>query len=420
MARVDPAVAALRTAVRGDLAALRPAPGDLVLVACSGGPDSLALAAALAHEARRVGRSVRSRGFAVRVGAVVVDHGLQPGSADVAAQAARQCAALGLDPVVVRRAVVHDDGAGPEGAAREARYAVLDAVAADLGAVAVLLGHTLDDQAESVLLGLARGSGARSLAGMPAVRGRYRRPLLGLRRAQTRAACSALGLRPWDDPTNFPPGKGSAPAWYAGEPGARPATEAEPGVVPLRTRVRHELLPVLEDVLGLGAVEALARTAGLLRADADVLDVLAADVLARATVPAPEPGPARDEPRAGSGSAGESGGTSCEPDGADGAEGADGPDGVGGAGGLVLDAGVLAAAPEALRRRALRAAALAVGCPPAATTARHVEALDALVVGWHGQGELSLPSDARARHACGRLFLHPGPAAVPTPVVPEE
>ncbi|MDO8152221.1 tRNA lysidine(34) synthetase TilS [Isoptericola sp. b408] len=354
MPRIDPALAAARTAVRADLADL--GPDDLLLVACSGGPDSLALAAAVAHEARRVGRSVRSRGYAVRAGAVVVDHGLQPGSDAVAERAAQQCRALGLDPVVVREAAVVGTRDGAEGAARAARYAALEAVAQETGATAVLLGHTLDDQAEQVLLGLARGSGARSLGGMPARRGRYRRPLLGLRRAQTAAACVASGLEPWHDPTNDP-------------------DAVHGGPVPLRSAVRGRLLPVLTDVLGPGAVEALARSADQLRDDAAVLDAQAADLLTRAL---PDPGTAVAD---------------------------EGPDGDGAA--LVLDVAPLAAAPAALRRRALREAALRVGCPPGTTTARHVDALDALVVRWRGQGEVHLPADVRATRDCGRLFLRP-------------
>ena len=396
MARVDPALAAARTALRaelGDLArgdASGPGglgPGGLVLVACSGGADSLALAAADALEAPRVGRSARSAGFAVRVGAVVVDHGMQAGSDAVAATAAARCRDLGLDPVLVRRVQV-DDGpgaAGPEGAARDARFAALDAAADETGAVAVLLGHTLDDQAESVLLGLARGSGARSLAGMPRRRGRYRRPFLGLRRAQTEAVCTAVGVDFWTDPTNLLPDGAEG---VDGESGA---------AVPARTRVRAAVVPVLEEALGPGVVESLARTADQLRADADALDALAADLLAAASVV--EPVETQEQVSPGS---------------------------TGGAV-LALDVGPLAEAHAALRRRALRSAALAVGCPPGATTARHVDALDALVVSWRGQGPVHLPGDARALRACGRLYLrpaepHPAQAAhppAPTPPLEE-
>jgi len=240
--RLTPAVADLRRAVRASLVELVETKG-LVLVALSGGPDSLALAAATAFEAPRAG---------LRAGAVIVDHGLQAGSADAAAQAARQAAALGLDPVVVKTVTVGADG-GPEAAARTARYAALDAAAAELGAAAVLLGHTLDDQAETVLLGLARGSGAASLQGMAAVNGLYRRPLLGIRRATTVQACADAGLEPWLDPQN--------------DDGAYS-----------RVRVRRRVLPVLEEELGPGIPEALARTAEQLREDAEALDHFAEEI----------------------------------------------------------------------------------------------------------------------------------------------
>jgi tRNA(Ile)-lysidine synthase len=233
-----PAVALLRCCVR---ASLRPlATGDLVLAACSGGADSLALAAALAFEAPRLG---------LRAGGVTVDHGLQPGSAEQARKVTAVLAGLGLDPVHGIRAAVAEPGhgAGPEAAARAARYAVLDECAGAAGAVAVLLGHTRDDQAETVLLGLARGSGARSLAGMAPRNGRYLRPLLEIGREQTSAACAAAGLEPWQDPHNSDPA-------YA------------------RARVRNQVLPVLEDALGPGVAAALARSAAQLRADADALD----------------------------------------------------------------------------------------------------------------------------------------------------
>ena len=234
------AVAEVRTAVRACLAGLTA--GDLVLVACSGGADSLALAAATAFVAPRLG---------LRAGAVTVDHGLQPGSAERAAEIAVLLAKLGLDPVRSTAVTVAPAGAsGPENAARVARYGALDAAAAADGAVAVLLGHTLDDQAETVLLGLARGSGGRSLAGMAARRGRYRRPLLAVRRAVTAAACAELGLEPWQDPHNC-------------------------DFRFTRARVRHQALPALEAALGPGVAEALARTAAQLRADAECLDDLA-------------------------------------------------------------------------------------------------------------------------------------------------
>ena len=235
-----PPVAAVRNAVRtcvSDLAA-----GDLVLAACSGGPDSLALAAALAFVAPRAG---------LRAGGVTVDHGLQDGSGARAASVVSVLSSLGLDPVRGVSVIVGDSG-GPEAAARAARYDALSAAAAELGAAAVLLGHTLDDQAETVLLGLARGSGPRSLAGMPPRRGVFRRPLLGVRRPVTAAACAALGLHPWDDPHN-------ADRRFA------------------RVRVRLDALPALEAALGPGVAEALARTADQLRADAEVLENISSE-----------------------------------------------------------------------------------------------------------------------------------------------
>jgi tRNA(Ile)-lysidine synthase len=236
--RLTPAVADVRRAVRSSL----PAEG-LVLVALSGGPDSLALAAAVAFEAPRAG---------VRAGAVIVDHRLQDGSDAVAERAAGQARAMGLDPVRVVRVTVVAEGSR-EAAARDARYDALAGFAAETGAVAVLLGHTLDDQAETVLLGLARGSGAGSLQGMAPVTGLYRRPLLGIRRATTVQACVDAGLEPWADPHNDD-------ASYT------------------RVRVRRDVLPVLEAELGPGVADALARTAEQLREDEDAFATMIDEV----------------------------------------------------------------------------------------------------------------------------------------------
>jgi tRNA(Ile)-lysidine synthase len=228
----------VRLAVRRALGGLEP--GATVLVALSGGADSLALAAASAFEAPKRG---------LRAAAVTVDHGLQDGSADAAAAAAARAQALGLDARVVRVEVT--GAGGPEAAAREARYAALRDAARAAGAAAILLGHTLDDQAETVLLGLARGAGATSLQGMAATSDldgvRLLRPLLDVRRTTTRAACAAEGLDAWDDPQN-----------------------ADPRFA--RVRVREKVLPVLEAELGPGIAEALARTAAQLREDADAFD----------------------------------------------------------------------------------------------------------------------------------------------------
>ncbi|WP_369224271.1 tRNA lysidine(34) synthetase TilS [Streptomyces sp. R39] len=218
-------------------------PSPLVLVACSGGADSMALASALAFEAPRLG---------IRAGGVTVDHGLQPGSDLRAEEVVLRLRELGLDPVEAITVTVGRDG-GPEAAARDARYAALDAALERHGGTAILLGHTRDDQAETVLLGLARGSGIRSLSGMAAVSGaggRYRRPFLQLDRQTARKACMVQALPVWDDPHN-----------------------ADPAYT--RSRLRHEGLPALEKALGKGVVEALARTARLSRDDADALDTWA-------------------------------------------------------------------------------------------------------------------------------------------------
>jgi tRNA(Ile)-lysidine synthase len=327
----DPAVAAVRLGVRRSLKVLadRAAAPDaaLVLVACSGGSDSLALAAALAFEAPRLG---------LRAGGITVDHGLQPGSAEQASRVAATLRGLGLDPVACVRAAVTARGGGgtypgPEAAARRARYAAIEAAAVEYGATAVLLGHTLDDQAETVLLGLARGSGARSLAGMRAASGCYLRPLLGLRRAQTIAACAAQGLEPWEDPQN-----------------------ADPAFA--RTRVRQQILPLMEELLGPGIAEALARTADALRADADALDALAREA----------------EERLG---------------------GADGG----------LEVTALAELPAAIRSRLLRRAAIAAGAPAGSLGASHIAQLDALVTGWRGQRGADLPGGLRCVRRYGRL-----------------
>ncbi|MFG2893818.1 tRNA lysidine(34) synthetase TilS [Streptomyces sp. NPDC048248] len=247
-----PAVAAIRLAVRRVLhdvlnhhCAQDRHDSPLVLVACSGGADSMALASALAFEAPKLG---------VRAGGVTIDHGLQEGSDLRAAEVALRLRTLRLDPVETVTVRVGREG-GPEAAARDARYAALDAVAERHGAAAVLLGHTRDDQAETVLLGLARGSGTRSLSGMAATAGRdgrYRRPFLDVDRQTARKACLIQALPVWDDPHN-----------------------ADPAYT--RSRLRHEGLPALEKALGKGVVEALARTAQLSRDDADALDAWAAD-----------------------------------------------------------------------------------------------------------------------------------------------
>jgi tRNA(Ile)-lysidine synthase len=323
MAALAPAVAACRVAVRRGLTGL---PNDaLVLVACSGGADSLALADATAFVAPRAG---------LRAGLVTVDHGLQSGSDARADAVVSWAAEAGLAPATAVAVRVDGRPGGPEAAAREARYEALAVAAGELGAAVVLLGHTRDDQAETVLLALARGGGPRGIAGMPArrlIRGvPFLRPFLDVSRAQTRAACADLKLRPWQDPHNADPA-------YA------------------RSRVRVAL-PVLVEALGPDLVDNLARTASLVAADVEALDALAETA---------RPGVAN-------------------------------PDGS-------LDAAALAALPTAVRTRLLRDLALRAGCPAGALSAAHIEALDALVTGWHGQGTVGLPGGLGVARRNGRL-----------------
>jgi tRNA(Ile)-lysidine synthase len=248
VARIPPPVAIIRLAVRRCLTGL---PGrSVVLVACSGGPDSMALAAATAFVAPRLG---------LAVGLVTVDHGLQDGSAVRARSVASWAESAGFAPVEVAPVDVAGLPGGPEAAARTARYAALSAAADRLGAATVLLGHTRDDQAETVLLALARGAGPRGLAGMPYRRGVFVRPLLDVPRADTRKACAALGLATWEDPHNTDPA-------YA------------------RSRVRADALPALIAALGPAVVDNLARTATQLAADNGALDALAMDALGAARV----------------------------------------------------------------------------------------------------------------------------------------
>jgi tRNA(Ile)-lysidine synthase len=329
-----PAVAQARACVRRCLGDLEP--GDLVLAACSGGADSLALAAALAHEAPRLG---------LRGGGVTVDHGLQEGSAAQASRVEATLLTLGLDPVRQVQVTVPPGAGGPEAAARSPRYTALEQQARQTGAAAVLLGHTRDDQAETVLLGLARGSGARALAGMPARRGRFRRPMLGLGRATLREACLAQRLEPWDDPHNRDPS-------YA------------------RVRVRRQALPALEEALGPGIAEALARSAAQLAADCEALDDIARAEEGRIQ----------------------------------------GPDATGGTL-ATLDIEGLAELAPAIRTRVLRQAALMAGCPGGSLSATHVAALDALVTGWHGQRGADLPGAVRVQRRYGRLLFSVSPAS---------
>ncbi|MCV7741399.1 tRNA lysidine(34) synthetase TilS [Micrococcus luteus] len=356
------AVAAVREALVGDAPWLpdavpgRAGNGPRGLVALSGGADSLALAVACAvlvgtREGRRFGP----------IGAAVVDHGLQTGSDAVAAAAADVARILGLTPVTVTRVEVARTGDGPEADARRARREALGAAARDAGqggaepgagAAVVLTAHTADDQAEQVLLGLARGSGTRTLAGIPA-RGTLPggaavvRPLLGLTRADTETICRWARLTWFEDPHNRDPAL-------------------------LRSRVRTRVLPALEDPdagLGPGVRAGLVRTAAIAAEDAAALEAWAGDEFPRLRV---DP-PGRD-PRV-----------------------------------VSLDLDALAALPAAVRHRVIARAARAAGgqAPPR----ERILAVDTLVTGSRAggtsAGPVELPGGVAAHRACARLDLIP-------------
>ena len=314
-----PSAVAIRNAVRASLVQFEA--GDCVLVAISGGADSLALAYALSIEAPLA---------AIRVVGVTVDHQLQDASSKQASKVIEQLNGMGITENEIVKVKV-EINEGLEASARKARYEALDMCAQKYGAVAIYLGHTRDDQAESVLLGLARGSGTRSLSAMAQVNGKYFRPLLAITRQQTEAACNEMNLSPWNDPHNLD-------TQFA------------------RVRVRNVVMPILEENIGPGISEALARSANLLRDDADALDGLAENVIGAMDL-------------------------------------AD------------LDCEKLAALPRAIRTRILRRAIYAAGAPSGSLSAEHVSAVEALVTAWSGQGPAHLPGGVKVSRLSGRLSL---------------
>ena len=310
---------AIRSAVRNALTDC--AAGDLILVAVSGGADSLALAYALSLEAPKL---------ALRVEGVTVDHQLQSQSSVQAEKVVAALATMGIEKTHVIKVDV-DITDGLEASARRARYAALDSCVEKTGATFVFLGHTRDDQSESVLLGLARGSGARSLSAMAVRNGKYVRPLLAITREETLGACAEAQLDPWDDPHN--------------------ADKAF-----TRVRVRTDVIPNLEKNLGPGISAALARTASLLRDDADALDQLAETEFAL------------HDP-------------------------------------LSLDISRLEKLPKAIRTRVLRLAIYAAGAPSGSLSADHITPIEALITEWSGQGASDLPGGVRVSRISGRLSL---------------
>lgn len=334
-------------AQHGDHAVAADAP--LVLVACSGGRDSMALAA-VSH--------IVCTSMGVRCGAVIVDHGLQAGSERVAGEAADRCRALGLGPVIMRNATVQARGEGLEAAARQARYDELCAAAHESGAIAVLLAHTMDDQAETVLIGLLRSRGVDALAGMPQVFTRsgatFARPLLTLTRAETTGICEDLGVEYWDDPTNGDAVDGELPNDY-----------------PLRSRVRHDLLPAIERFAGFNVTRHFAESARLARMDKEYLDQRSDEVMGEAVAavdwPASSAAVSTDAPRA------------CVA-----GDTNDSSHGIG----LMIGVKRIAREPEAIRLRVIAHALSQAGVN---ASAAQIAAIDRLVVDWHGQGGVSLP-----------------------------
>jgi len=302
----------IRLAVRSELEDI--AAGDSVLVAASGGADSSALAAALLLECKSK---------SIKVIALIIDHGLQKNSADVTHETKRTLTKIGYENIEIRRVTVEITD-GLEASARRARYQALSDVANSHNAVAI-------DQAETVLLGLSRGSGSRSLSGMAARVDRYRRPLLAITRAQTEAACEEAGIKFWQDPHNQ-------------------------SMEFTRVRVREVVLPTMEKEIGPGISDALARSAKLLRDDADALDSLSDEIFSK-----------------------------LDP--------------------ASLEISKLESQPRAIRTRILRRAIYLAGAPQGSLSAEHIEPVEALITAWKGQGAISLPGGVTVARISGRLSL---------------
>ena len=314
-----PALLELRQAVRFWFEKLEP--NSKVCIGVSGGADSLALAAAAKLE---------SKNFSIDLVAVIVDHGLQANSAKIAEFAKQQLIKLGFQDIFVGRASVQITD-GLEASARRARYKVFQQAIETYGPNTFLLGHTKNDQAEGVLLGLARGSGTKSLSGMQEVSGIFVRPLLGIDRATTEIACHESNIEYWVDPHNS----------------NQDFT---------RVRVRENILPLLENDIGPGIVDALARSAKILREDATALDEWAENIFRQ-----------------------------VEP--------------------MDIEISILATLPVAVRSRVLRMAIYAAGAPAGSISAAHLEPIEAFVSDWRGQGHTSLPGGVKVCRISGRLSL---------------
>lgn len=314
-----PALLELRKAVRLWFEKLEP--NSKVCIGVSGGADSLALAAASKLEADN---------FSIDLVAVIVDHGLQPNSGEITELAKQQLVKLGFQDIFVGHANVQITD-GLEASARRARYKVFQQAIETYNPNIFLLGHTKNDQAEGVLLGLARGSGTKSLSGMQEVSGIFVRPLLGINRETTELACNESSIKYWNDPHNS-------------------------NQEFTRVRVRENILPLLENEIGPGITDALARSAKILREDATALDDWAENVFSQLD---PED----------------------------------------------LEISILAGLPIAVRSRVLRLAVYAAGAPAGSISAAHLEPIEAFVSDWRGQGHTSLPGGVKVCRISGRLSL---------------
>ncbi len=319
MSTKTPALLELRQAVRFWFEKLEP--NSKVCVGVSGGADSLALAVAAKLEANN---------FNIDLIAVIVDHGLQEQSAEVASLTAKKLKVIGYEDIFIGKANVQLVD-GLEASARRARYKVFEQAMETFSATTFLLGHTKNDQAEGVLLGLARGSGTKSLSGMQEVTGSYVRPFLNINRSTTEAACIEAGIEYWNDPHNL-------------------SSEFS------RVRVRQNILPLIEREIGPGIIDALSRSAKILREDASALDEWADSVFAQINP-------------------------------------------------TDIEISTLAILPIAVRSRVLRKAIYAAGAPAGSISASHLEPIEAFVSDWRGQGHTSLPGGVKVCRISGRLSL---------------
>lgn len=311
--RLTPAMADIRRAIRDSWDQVNLGKGSTVSVACSGGADSLALASAALFEGKRA---------EVNVIACIVNHNLQEGSMEVSLRTKGVLTEMGFEVVEVMDVHIHKGSIGMEAAARNARYGALTEFAEKHGATFTMLGHTMDDQAETVLLGLARGSGAKSIAGMPTLSpdGKYLRPLLGITRKQTVSYCDDLGLEFWSDPQNLD-------------------TKFS------RVKARLKVLPVLEQELGPGIAQALARTAQILQDDVSYLEAQAEQAFVLVTKTTNNS--------------------------------------------VVIDVDSFSKLPKALANRVIHKSLSLMGAEPAKV---QIDAVSELVFNWHGQKPLTLPS----------------------------